>query len=124
MCWTPNSCRLRRRSKRLLGLSYLWVGGTNGVQIQVYATWIFYAVLMDLCHQVALRLEVPLPRISVEMVLRGLYHLGRARERGHIGQASAFLAENAQLLGIVKAQRKRHRERDDEQRLIWSEALS
>jgi Transposase DDE domain len=40
-------------TKRLLGLSYFWVGGTNGVQMQVYATWIFYAVLNDLCADVA-----------------------------------------------------------------------
>jgi hypothetical protein len=34
-------------TKRLLGLSYLWVGDCNGVQIQLFATWIFYAVLND-----------------------------------------------------------------------------
>ena len=43
-------------TKRLLGLSYLWVGGTNGVQMQIYATWIFYAVLNDLCADVAIAL--------------------------------------------------------------------
>jgi len=60
-------------TKRLLGLSYLWVGGTNGVAVQLYATWIFYAVLVDVCAEVATALGMPLGRISVEMVFRGLY---------------------------------------------------
>ena len=46
-------------TKRLLGLAYLWVGGSNGVQIQMYATWIFYAVLTDLCAEVAVALDKP-----------------------------------------------------------------
>jgi hypothetical protein len=46
-------------TKRLLGLAYLWVGDTNGVQIQIYATWIFYALLNDLCAQVAVALNQP-----------------------------------------------------------------
>ncbi|MDH6057269.1 transposase [Chrysosporum ovalisporum APH033B] len=60
-------------TKGLLGLFYLWVGGTNGVQMQIYATWIFYAVLNDLCADVAFALQRPLERISVEMVFRSLY---------------------------------------------------
>ncbi len=40
-------------TKRLLGLAYIWVGDTNGVQIQIFATWIFYAVLNQLCIDVA-----------------------------------------------------------------------
>ena len=34
--------------KRLLGLSYLWTGSLNGVKLQIWATWLFYAVLVDL----------------------------------------------------------------------------
>ena len=30
--------------KRLLGLSYLWTGSINGVKLQLWATWLFYAV--------------------------------------------------------------------------------
>ena len=44
-------------TKRLLGLSYLWVGDRNGVEIQLYATWLFYAVLSELCVQVAVALS-------------------------------------------------------------------
>ncbi len=35
-------------TKRLLGLAYIWVGDSNGVKIQILATWIFYAVLNQL----------------------------------------------------------------------------
>jgi hypothetical protein len=66
-------------TKRLLGLAYLWVAGSNGVQIQIYATWIFYLVLIDLCSEVAVALRQPLEQISVEMVFRSLYHFSRAR---------------------------------------------
>jgi hypothetical protein len=69
-------------TKRLLGLAYLWVGDTNGVQIQIFASWIFYAVLNDLCSQLAVALNQPLERISVEMVFRGLYHFAHAFLRG------------------------------------------
>ncbi len=30
--------------KRLLGLSYLWTGSINGIQLQIWGTWLFYAV--------------------------------------------------------------------------------
>ena len=49
----------------------MWVGDTNGVQIQIVATWIFYAVLNNLCAQVAVALPQPLETISVEMVFPG-----------------------------------------------------
>ncbi|NJO81984.1 MAG: IS4 family transposase [Blastochloris sp.] len=39
--------------KRLLGLAYFWTGSINGIQIQVWATWILYAVLVDLTDAVA-----------------------------------------------------------------------
>lgn len=69
-------------TKRLLGLAYIWVGDTNGVQIQILATWIFYAVLNQLCTEVAIALNQPLERISTEMVFRGFYHFSLAVLRG------------------------------------------
>ena len=60
--------------KRLLDLAYIWVGSRNGVELQVYATFLFYAILLDLCDDVAEALQLPLQQISVEMVYRGLYH--------------------------------------------------
>jgi Transposase DDE domain len=107
-------------TKRLLGLSYLWVGGQNGVQIQIFATWIFYAVLNNLCAEVAGALNQPLERISVEMVFRGLYHFSRALLRGESEDVVAFLAENYKLLGLVKAVRKRHRDSAALSQEIWA----
>jgi hypothetical protein len=106
-------------TKRLLGLSYLWVGATNGVAIQIYATWIFYAVLINLCVEVAQALGQPVERISVEMVFRSLYHFSRAQQLGENPLLLEFLVKHAQLLSLVKAIRKRHRLRDDQNELIW-----
>ncbi len=86
-------------TQRLLGLSYLWVGGRNGVQIQIYATWIFYAVLVDVCRQVAVVLGQPQDRISVEMVYRSFYHFSRASEKDPSLQLIPFLMARAKLLG-------------------------
>ncbi|MBD2578075.1 IS4 family transposase, partial [Oscillatoria sp. FACHB-1406] len=105
-------------TKRLLGLAYLWVGGKNGVEIQVYTTWIFYTVLNDLCGEVAKELSQPKERISVEMVFRGLYHFSRAVSRGENVNVVTFLLQHHQVLSLVKAQRKRHR-----QHITFSEAI-
>jgi hypothetical protein len=106
-------------TKRLLGLSYLWVGSRNGVEIQVYATWLFYAVLVSLCAEVAAALHEPLERISVEMVFRSLYHYSRAIEMGEEPELIPFLVKHAKLFGLVKAERKRHRERAAQNQVTW-----
>jgi Transposase DDE domain len=111
-------------TKRLLGLAYLWVGGSNGVQIQLYATWIFYAVLIDLCDQVALALGQPKERISVEMVFRSLYHFSRARQQGRATELLPFLVLNYKSFGLVKAYRKRHRQVASRSLDIWAKTLS
>lgn len=106
-------------TKRLLGLAYLWVGNSNGIQVQLFATLIFYATLNHLTQQVAAALSLPLERISVEMVFRGLYFYHRAEQRNDATEVVTYMASNARLLGIVKAIRKRHREKDEQQQLIW-----
>lgn len=106
-------------TKRLLGLSYLWTASRNGVEIQVYATWLFYAVLMGVCVEVGEALGQPLERISTEMVFRGLYHFGRAIEMGEQPELISFFVQHAKLLGLVKAKRKRHRERETQNQMIW-----
>lgn len=111
-------------TKRLLGLAYLWVGKSNGIQIQIYATWIFYAVLNDICQQVAIVLNQPLERISVEMVFRGFYHFSRAFQKGKSDNLVLFLVENSALLSIVKAERKRHRQAKIQEQEIWGGVLS
>ena len=54
--------------KRLLGLSYLWTGSLNGIQLQIWGTWLFYAVLVDLGDAVADELSLPFDSISLEMI--------------------------------------------------------
>ena len=107
-------------TKRLLGLSYLWVGDRNGVQIQIFATWIFYAVLNDLCAQVAIALNQPKELISVEMVFRSIAHFyaDNIEEKAH--DLISYMVKNFELLGLVKFRRKRHREREAISRNIWA----
>jgi hypothetical protein len=93
--------------KRLLGLSYLWTGSINGVKLQVWATWLFYAVLVDLGDAVADELSLPFDRISLEMIFRGLYHFSVAQEKGKADDpVKYFTAKENQDLGVVKALRK------------------
>lgn len=93
--------------KRLLGLAYFWVGSFNGIQLQVWATWILYAVLVDLTDQVAEALNRPFSEISMEMVYRGLYHFVYAYQDGEYTDPVQFLADEAKLLGIVKRPRRK-----------------
>lgn len=93
--------------KRLLGLSYLWTGSINGVKLQVWATWLFYAVLVDLGDAVADELSLPFDRISLEMIYRGLYHFSVAYDKGNADDPiQYFAAQENQDLGVVKALRK------------------
>lgn len=109
-------------TKRLLGLAYIWVGDTNGVQIQILATWIFYAVLNQLCIDVAIALNQPLDRISTEMVFRALYHFSQAVLRGDASEAVPYLVEHQKLFGLIKTRRKRHREIDAYTQQIWAKS--
>jgi hypothetical protein len=94
--------------KRLLDLAYVWVGSLNGVKVQVFATFLFYAILIDLCDDVAEQLGLPLEQISVEMVYRGLYHYVTAVDQQLFrGDAPTYLAREAKGLGIIKRQRPR-----------------
>jgi hypothetical protein len=93
--------------KRLLDLSYLWTGSINGIQLQIWATWLFYAVLVDLSDAVADELSLPFDSISVEMIYRGLYHFTVAYQNGKALDPVQYFADlKNQDLGIVKRQRK------------------
>ena len=93
--------------KRLLNLSYLWTGSLNGIQLQIWATWLFYALLIDLGDAVADRVGLPFDRISLEMLYRGLYHFSRAYSNGLATDPVSYFADPAnQDLGVVKALRK------------------
>jgi hypothetical protein len=108
-------------TKRLLDLAYVWTGSRNAVQLQLYATLMFYAVLVTRCQQVAQALGEPLERISVEMVFRAFYHYSRAVQRGESDNLIRFLTEHAKLLGLVKRQRKAHHERQQLESIIWGD---
>jgi hypothetical protein len=94
-------------AKRLLGLAYFWNGSQYGVQLQVWATWILYAILVDLTDAVAEALDRPFVDLSIEMVYRSLYYFGQAHQRGEATDPVAYLADNVRWLGIIKRPRKR-----------------
>ena len=83
--------------KRLLDLSYLWTGSINGIKLQIWGTWMFYAILVDLGDAVADEEEALRGRILRE---RGR---GSGRERAecqgtaregewmHVRHARSFL---------------------------------
>lgn len=92
--------------KRLLGLAYFWCGAQNAVQIQLWATWLLYVVLVDLSDAVAEALHLPFSAISIEMVYRSLYFFTNARQRGETDDVVAYLANEAKFFGILKRKRK------------------
>lgn len=92
--------------KRLLGLAYFWVGSANGVALQLWATWLMYAILVDLTDDVADTLSVPFNQVSLEMVYRSLYFCTTAFQRGEADDPVTYLADNAKLFGLIKRKRK------------------
>ena len=88
--------------KRLLGLAYFYCGAQNAVEMQLWATWILYAVLVDLADGVAEALNKPFAAISMEMVYRSLYYFTPVYQRGEATDIVAFLAAEAAFYGIVK----------------------
>jgi hypothetical protein len=93
--------------KRLLGLSYLWTGSLNGIKLQIWGTWLFYSVLVDLGDAVADELSLPFDHISLEMIYRGLYHFYVAHHKGLASEpVKYFSSPDNRDLGIVKQPRK------------------
>jgi hypothetical protein len=94
--------------KRLLGLSYLWTSSINGIKLQIWATWLFYAVLVDLGDAVADEISLPFDHISLEMIYRGLYYFQGALKRGEAHDPVKYFSnpDIRKCLGIVKRQRK------------------
>lgn len=92
--------------KRLLGLAFFWTGSENGVCLQLWATWLLYAVLVDLTDAVADALNQPFATLSLEMVYRSLYYFTQAYHRGGATDVVQYLALNAKWLGILKRKRK------------------
>jgi hypothetical protein len=92
--------------KRLLGLAHFWCGAQNAIQLQVWATWLLYIVLVDLTDAIAEALRLPFASISIEMVYRSLYFFTQARQRGETDDVVAYSDQEAKLLGIIKRKRK------------------
>jgi len=92
--------------KRLLGLAYFWTSSQRGVELQIWATWILFVILVDLTDDVAAVLQRPFASLSMEMVYRGLYYFGQAYLCGEAQDPITYLAENARWLGLIKRQRK------------------
>lgn len=93
-------------AKRLLGLAYFYGGAQNAVEIQLWATWILYAVLVDLTDAVAEALGRPFADLSMEMVYRSLYFVVGALARDPTTDPVRYLAEEARDLGIIKRPRQ------------------
>jgi hypothetical protein len=92
--------------KRLLGLAYFWCGAQNAVEMQLWATWLLYVVLVDLTDAIAEVLHQPFSAISIEMVYRSLYFFTNAHQRGETDDVVAYLANEAKFFGILKRKRK------------------
>src|SRR5262245_36092110 len=108
-------------TKRVLDLAYLWKASANGIQLQLYATLLFYLVLLNVCQQVAQGLNEPLEHISVEMVFRAFYHYSRAVTRGETLDLVFYLMRPAQLLGLIKRRRQRHHQIQQMEHLVWGD---
>jgi hypothetical protein len=93
--------------KRILGLAFFWSGAQNAIEMQLAATWILYAVLVDLTDAVAQALNTRFAALSMEMVYRSLYFFTQAYHRGEATDLVAYLAAHAAQLGIIKRQHNR-----------------
>jgi hypothetical protein len=98
--------------KRLLGLAYFYCGAENAIEMQWWATWLLYAVLIDLTDAVAEALEQPFAEVSVEMVYRSLYFVANAVAEDPALDPIRYLADEARELGILKRPRQRSRQKN------------
>ena len=87
--------------------AYFFGGSENTVQLQLWMTWLLYAILVDLTDAVAEALHERFAVISMEMVYRGLYHFTQAYHRGEATDPVRYLAEEAKDLGIIKRKRRK-----------------
>jgi len=95
--------------KRWLGLAYFYCGAENAIEMQVWATWLLYAVLIDLTDAVAEALARPFADLSPAMVYRSLYFVTHAVAQNPTTEPVRYLADHARELGIIKRPRKPHK---------------
>ena len=91
----------------MLGLAYFYGGAENAVEMQVWATWLLYAVLIDLTDAVAEALAQPFADVSPTMVYRSLYFVTNAVAQDPTTDPVRYLANHARELGILKRPRKK-----------------
>jgi IS4 transposase len=89
-------------TKSLLGLSYFFCGAENAIRLQLWATWLLYAVLVDVTDTVAEALKHPFADISMEMVYRALSHYVHVASQGEADDPIAYLVANYKLYGLIK----------------------
>lgn len=77
------------------------------MQLQLHATWILYAVLLDLGDAVAAALDQPLAALSLELLYRYRYFFTTAYQAGTATDIVAYMAAEAEALGILKPPRAR-----------------
>jgi len=75
------------------------------VCVQLWATWLLYAVLVDLTDAVADCLNRPMAALSLEMLYRSLYYFTSAFQRGEATDVVDYLAAHATRLGILMRKR-------------------
>ena len=93
--------------KRLLGLAYFYCGAENALEMHVWATWLLYAVLIDLTDAVAEALACPFAAVSPERVYRSLYFVTNAVAQDPTTGLVRSLADHARELGMIKRPRKK-----------------
>lgn len=64
--------------KRVLGLAYFHGSSYLAITAQVWMTWLAYCLLVDLADSVSAFVQRPRVLISLQMLLRGLYHFREA----------------------------------------------
>jgi len=82
------------------------IGAQNAVEMQIWATWLLYVILIDLTDAVAEALNKPFSAISIEMVYRSLYFFTNARQCGETDNVVTYLANEAKFFGILKRKYK------------------
>ena len=92
-----------------MGLAYFHTASLNGLQIQLWATWLLYALLVDLTDAVAEALHRPFKEVSLEMVFRGLYHFSQARHKGRASDPVEYFVRKAKDLALIKQKRPKRR---------------
>ena len=101
--------------KRLLDLSYLWTGSINGIKLQIWGTWLFYSILVDMGDAVAVsllavELSLPIEFNFFRNDLSGyvLFLFGSSKRISKRPFFMYFAAPENKDLGIVKLQKRKH----------------